>query len=49
MYQWVEMLRILTIAVRQQEYQKRSKFGYYFRFPSLSFLSEKPLDFICAS
>ena len=33
----------------QQDYQKSSEFGYYFRFPSFCFLEEKPLGFICAS
>ena len=30
-------------------FQKRRKFGYYFRFPSFCFLEEKPVDFIRAS
>ena len=29
-------------------FKKRSRFGYYMRFPYFSFLKEKPLDFICA-
>ena len=28
-------------------FQKRRKFGFYFRFPSFCFLEVKPLDFHC--
>ena len=28
-------------------FQKRRKFGFYFRFPSFCFLEVKPLDFLC--
>ena len=38
-----------TLMFNRVTFQKRRKFGYYFRFPSFCFLEEKPLDFICAS
>ena len=37
-----------NINVKQDYFSKRSKFGYYMRFPSTSFLKENPLGFICA-
>ena len=35
--------------IQQDFLSKRSKFGYYMKFPSYYFLEEKPLDLICAS
>ena len=38
-----------NIDVQQKHLPKRGKSGHHLRFPSFSFLEEKPLDFICAA
>ena len=52
-----QIIHVFALAIKNNQilifsritFQKRRKFGYYFRFPSFSFVEEKSLDFICAS
>ena len=53
----LEKLYMLAFAIKKLQilmfskntFQKRSKFCCFMRFPSFSFLEEKPLDFTCVS